>query len=186
MNNVTRLWTSYWFRPASLFRLAICRVVIVAFQLVYLTINVNGFIYERFQYLTNLPDFLYDPLPILRLFIWPFGVGYRPGLVVLLLIYSITMVTGLFGLIGFRTNLNLLIFAAGNIFIHAFNYSFGEFHHPDAIMMIALAVLALSPSGNVLSLDDLWCCIQTNALQGEFSFQILLSKRVFLQDGRFF
>jgi len=47
-----------------------------------------------------------------------------------------------------------MIFAAGNVFMQAFLYSFGEMHHPEALMMIALTVLALSPAGGVLSVDD--------------------------------
>jgi hypothetical protein len=57
-------------------------------------------------------------------------------------------------LVGLLTNLSLLIFAAGNVFIQAFLYSFGDFHHPQAAMMIALTLLALSPSGGVLSVDQ--------------------------------
>jgi hypothetical protein len=45
------------------------------------------------------------------------------------------------------------VFAASCVYLHAFNYSFNDFHHPEAVMMIALAALALSPSGQVLSLD---------------------------------
>jgi hypothetical protein len=48
---------------------------------------------------------------------------------------------------------SLLVFAVGSVTLAAFDYSFGKFHHTDAVMMIALSVLALSPSGQVLSVD---------------------------------
>jgi hypothetical protein len=50
----------------------------------------------------------------------------------------------------------LLLFAAGNVFLQSVVYSFGEFHHPEGLMMIGLVVLALSPSGRALSLDAWW------------------------------
>ena len=39
--------------------------------------------------------------------------------------------------------------------MQAYIYSFGEFHHPEALMMITLVILAMSPAGAALSVDDL-------------------------------
>jgi hypothetical protein len=67
--------------------------------------------------------------------------------------YHLTIVAGVFALIGLWTRTSLLVFALGNIFQVAYLYSFGDFHHNQAPMYIALLVLAFAPSGYALSLD---------------------------------
>lgn len=146
------LWNQYWFRPASLFHLAVCRVFIVGFQLGHLLFIQNA---TSLMKAASMPDFMYNPIAILHLLLIPFGWDYRPSLEMLLVVYWITLVTGFLALIGFKTNVCLLLFAGANIFLKAYIYSFGEFHHPESIMMIALLILALSPAGAVLSIDDL-------------------------------
>ena len=42
----------------------------------------------------------------------------------------------------------------GSTFLQAFAYSFGDLHHREALMIITLWLLALSPAGRVLSLDS--------------------------------
>ena len=49
---LSQVWTTYWFRPAPLFNLAVCRIFIVAFQLFYL-IN-NNYISKLFEFLRYL------------------------------------------------------------------------------------------------------------------------------------
>lgn len=145
-------WYGYWFRPAPVINLAICRIVIISFQLGYL-IKINYL--SHFANLSKLPDSVYNPLWILRLLVLPLGWKWRPPLELLEIIYWITVAVGILALIGFRTNPSLMIFALGNIFMQAFIYSFGEFHHPEALMMITLVILAMSPAGAALSVDDL-------------------------------
>lgn len=166
-----RRWNAYWFRPGPVINLAICRSVIVAYQLFHL--YSHGY-YGALRQLSKLPDFLYDPLPVLHLLVWPFGWTYRPPFEVLGTVFWITVAAGILALIGLKTNLSLAAFALGNVFLQAFYYSFGDFHHPDALMMIALTVLALSPAGRVLSVDDMWRRLQSNYRRGKFEpFNIL-------------
>ena len=144
-------WYGYWFRPAPLLDLAVLRITAVGLQILLL---LNGHQQlARVRSYAELPEQWYAPLPILRLLMLSFGTPQRPSIEVLEIIWFITIVTGILALIGLFTNVNLLVFAAGNVFIQAFFYSFGDFHHPEAVMMIALTVLALSPSGAVLSVD---------------------------------
>jgi hypothetical protein len=81
------------------------------------------------------------------------GWGFRPSFDALQVIYYISLVAGFLALIGFLTNASLVVFAATCTYLQAFLYSFNDFHHPEAVMMVALAILALSPSGRVLSMD---------------------------------
>jgi hypothetical protein len=70
-------WSGYWFNPAPFFDLAVCRILIVGFQLIrFVTNNFWGHLVEY----SNLPNFLYEPLPVLQLFLLPFGADYRPPL----------------------------------------------------------------------------------------------------------
>jgi hypothetical protein len=155
MPGVSGFWTRYWFRPAPLLDLAVCRIACVAVQL-FLLIEMNHFNTKRLLMLSTLPDSWYAPLPILRLVISPLGSTFRPPVELLLAVYWLTVAGGILALIGFTTNGSLLLFALGNIFLQAFSYSFGELHHSSALMMIALSILALSPAGRALSVDALW------------------------------
>ena len=97
-------WNSYWFSPALLFNLAICRIVIVGYQLVHLETRYNYFLAPA-----TFPDFLYDPLVVLQLLIGPFGMEYRPPLEVLIAIYWVTLIAGVLAFIGLKTRLSLLL-----------------------------------------------------------------------------
>ena len=153
-SQIIKAWKRYWFRPTLLGYLAICRIVCVAMQL-FLLITQDVYNRNRLLELSEMPDFLYDPLPVLHLFLWPWGGAVRPSLEVLITVYWITLGVGVVALLGFRSNSSLLLFAVGNTFLQAFAYSFGDMHHPEALMIITLWALALSPAGRALSLDDL-------------------------------
>ncbi len=172
-------WNTYWFRPAPLVHLAICRIVVVASQL-FLLIFSPEYNPSRFVQLSALPDTLYHPLPVLRLLILPFGWRYRPALEIIFITHWITVAAGVLALIGLRTNLALLVFTVGNVFMQAYFYSFGDFHHPEALMMITLSILALSPVGRVLSIDDLRLRLRLNVKRRRFEvFNILDETSVF-------
>lgn len=152
-------WNEYWFRSAPLFNLAVCRIIIVGYQLYVLS---NGF--ASYIEPASLPPFLYDPLPALKLFLWPFGEGVRPSAGLLIAVYWTTLCAGVTAVIGLITKASLWIFALGNIFLQAHVYSYGDYHHPEALMMIALLILAMSPAGGELSVDDFWKKRQFNSL----------------------
>lgn len=143
-------WRKYWFRPARLFDLAVCRVVIAGFQLYWLLSWSHE---EEFRQLVGLPDFMYDPLPVLHALMLPFEGLYRPSFEVLEITYWVAVVAGVLAVVGLLTNLSMAVFATTNVLLRAFSYSFGDAHHPEALVMISLAVLALSPCGRVLSVD---------------------------------
>ncbi|MGF1480880.1 MAG: DCC1-like thiol-disulfide oxidoreductase family protein [Cyanophyceae cyanobacterium] len=165
-------WNSYWFRPASLFNLAVCRIVVIAFQLFYLVKNdYLGQLLER----SLLPDSLYQPLPVLQ-FLLPLA-NYRPSAEILTITYWLAIIAGMCSLLGIRTKVSLLVFAMSNLLIQAYLYSFGDFHHPEALMLIALFVLALSPAGGVLSYDNLQRRLRSRTTKKRWSeFNIVTQK----------
>jgi hypothetical protein len=143
-------WQRYWFSPAPCFDLAIVRILTVAVHLFsawYLVDTAT----ER----AALPDESWEPLIILKLINLPFGWGFRPSPEVLQAMDTIWVVAGVLALVGLLTNLSLAVLAFTSVYLQAFVYSFADFHHPEAVTMIALSVLAVSPSGRVLSIDSL-------------------------------
>jgi uncharacterized membrane protein YphA (DoxX/SURF4 family) len=171
---IMKRWDTYWFRPAPVVDLAIFRIVVVLYQLLHwLPMGV----YKYFLNLTAIPQFLYDPLPILYLLIWPFGLSYRPSFEILLVVYWITIASGLLALVGFKTNFSLIIFVLGNLFNHALSNSFGDFHHPDALMIIILIILAMTPAGRALSVDDLRYRLHLNIQRKKFVVFSLLQEK---------
>lgn len=156
-------WQRYWFSPAPCLDLAVVRIIIVAVHL-FSAWHLVDAATER----AALPDEIWEPLIILKLMNLPFGWGFRPPPEVLHAINTICLAAGLLALVGLFTNLSLAVLAFTSVYLQAFVYSFGDFHHPEAVTMIALSVLALSPSGRVLSIDSVF-------LRGRRAWQDLLT-----------
>jgi len=152
-SQLSKIWRRYWFRPAPVVYLALLRIIAVGAQLIMLLME-DGYSLRQLAGLASLPDSMYKPLPALQLFLLPFGLDARPSFALLTVIYWITAVAGIGALLGCKSRFSLLIFAAGNTFLQAFAYSFGDLHHREALMIITLWLLALSPAGGVLSLDS--------------------------------
>jgi len=147
-----RAWRGYWFTPAPLLDLAVARIAIVGFELYWICRpSFHAALLQR----TTLPDALYDPLPILHLLVSPVGWSFRPESALLELVLTVAIVAGALALVGLFTNAALVLFTLGCAFLQSFLYSFGDYHHPEAVLIIGLGLLALSPSGGSLSLDDL-------------------------------
>jgi hypothetical protein len=140
-------WDAYWFSPSPLIDLAMCRILIVGYQLYDLALRTKY--RPRFRQDAALPDSFYAPLPIMDFLTF----GHRPGVIVLDGIYWLTLASGFLSLIGWRSSLSLSIFALGNTFIWGFFYSFSEIHHTQGLALIALAILAFSPAGAAWSVD---------------------------------
>jgi hypothetical protein len=148
-------WNAYWFRPAPYLDLAMVRIFAVSCQLWLLLPGLlsGGGAAAHFESLWNLPEPMYDPITILKLFLLPWGWDYRLSPQFMMTVYYLTVLSGVLALVGLRTNLSLLVFALGNMFMIAYVYSHGDFHHTEAPLIIALGILALSPAGRVLSVD---------------------------------
>lgn len=153
MTFIFKKWNAFWFEPAPLLNLAICRIVLVALQLWILVVWRRY--HEILSQLSEIPDSLYDPLLVVRILTFPFGPEFRPSLEVTEIIYALTVGIGIFALIGLKTNVSLSLFTLGSVFLTAYKYSFSEIHHPETLMMLALTIMSISPAGAVLSVDDL-------------------------------
>ena len=185
MNTLWRRWERYWFRPAPLATLAVCRILIVGLQLFKL---LHHDWHSEFADHATLPERFFHPLIVFRLITLPLGWGgwsslvagawhYHPALGTLEICYWGTVIAGLLALAGLWTNRSLLFFAIGNMFMIAYLYSFGDFHHPEAIMMITLTVLAFSPAGEALSFDGIKRQFAEIAAKHRFESRPLLDRQ---------
>ena len=142
-----KAWRKYWFRLTPLVYLALFRIIAVGTQLI-VVLTEREYSPQHFAGLASLPDSMYKPLPVLQLFLFPFGLYARPSFELLTIIYWVTAVAGMSALLGLKSRLGLLVFAAGRTFLQAFKYSFGDLHHREALMIITLWILAVSPAGS--------------------------------------
>ena len=145
------LWQRYWFAQTPYLDLAVLRIVAVSMQLFWTIVYAD--LFGSIQQVAALPNEYWDPPILLNLINLPLGWGFRPSFEFLNLLYYLSLVAGLLALIGGLTNVALFVFAATSVYLQAFLYSFGDYHHPEAVMMVALGALALSPSGHALSVD---------------------------------
>jgi hypothetical protein len=98
---------------------------------------------------------LYDPLPALRVLLLPFGhiADAPPSATFLVGVFAVAVIAGALATIGLFARVAMLAATAANAIIVAHHYSYGEYHHAEALMIIALGVLALGPSSTVWSVD---------------------------------
>lgn len=147
--NAANVWDTYWFHPAPLFNLALCRIIIVGFQLYYLISR------DYWNTVLARADAVakFSPLPTFQLLNAPFPWDAPPSFF-LAAILILTLTSGFTSLIGFKSRLSLFFFGLSNLYLQTYLYSFGSFHHGEAILIIVLFLFALAPSGGALSWDD--------------------------------
>ena len=146
-------WDRYWFREAPLRDLAIVRVVLVTFQLAWMAVSNLDLRIEEHA-LHGHPEAA--PLMLLRLLSWPIGGPGALDLERMRMIVSAAYFAGALGAMGCFTRVSLVVFAWSQWVILSWIYSGGLLIHPEALITIALAALACSPSGAALSIDSRW------------------------------
>jgi hypothetical protein len=151
MRTIAERWRNYWFGEGSYFDLALLRIGATGLQC-YLLLS-NGF--GRLLSVNALPDEMFRAIPMLQVLMLPLGLDSRPDPDSMVILFWFVLAFGIASLLGILTNVSLALFAIGYMFLQSYIYSFGDMHHPEAIMAIALLALAFSPSGKVLSLDAL-------------------------------
>ena len=141
----------HWFEPARTSDLAVARMLVVGSQLLLFLPDLA----EQY-WLASIDASLFRPLPALKVLMLPFGEwGARPDVMILRGAWVLAVVSGATGIMGLYTRPSLLAFAAANTHHAAHGYSYGEYHHPEGLMIIALWLLAMAPAGRALSVDDL-------------------------------
>ena len=146
-------WTlqQHWFAATPRRDLAIARIVVVGAQLAILT--VPGMPGVEDADLTQTDPIFYQPRLALEILLAPFFWIDRPDAAFLHAVWALGVGCGAAALFGLWTRVSLLGLAWASTLLVAHNYSYIEYHHTDALMMIALWALAFSRCGAVLSLD---------------------------------
>jgi|GEM_PF-874288 uncharacterized membrane protein YphA (DoxX/SURF4 family) len=159
-------WNNFWFADAPYFDLAVMRIACVAFQCFFLLDSQFGAV----QYVLSLPADMYHP-PVLM---WALTGGTEPWTAsVIYPLYWITVLAGFAALVGLLTNASMVVFSLCNLYLQLFIFSFGDYHHPEAIMVIGLLALALSPCGKLFSVDNLIARFRGTAPVGGTSVPLL-------------
>jgi uncharacterized membrane protein YphA (DoxX/SURF4 family) len=157
MHRFIEQWRNFWFPESSAYNLAICRIIVIAAQLIFFFPSL-GF---HIVLLEGGAEFV-EP----QIFIYIISTLFPADLVFtresVTMIYWITVVAGLTAIIGLATRVSALIFALGNWFFVSFRFSYAEEHHAEAILCIFLLLLAFSPSGKRLSIDSLLRGLRTS------------------------
>ena len=148
MKSVLGAWNRYWFRPTRLLDLALFRIAVVGCQLLLF------FPALRPQLaLLKLPAALFVPLPMLKFMLAPLGHwGMRPSATLITVVWTIGLIAGLLALLGVLARPALAAFAWANSVLLSHLYSYGQVHHPEAVMVVALWMLVLAPSGASMSI----------------------------------
>ncbi|CDO34527.1 hypothetical protein [Novosphingobium sp. KN65.2] len=149
--SLTQKWDRYWFPDAPLLDLAILRVIAVGTQLALMVFD-SRYGLVSLREISELPVSFYRPLPFFRPILAILG-GHTFTISEIQTIHIAAIAVGFAALVGLWTRVTLFLFAAGVMLVQLWALSHGDIHHPEAAMMIALGVLALSPAGAVLSLD---------------------------------
>jgi predicted DCC family thiol-disulfide oxidoreductase YuxK len=161
---VLRAVERHWFAPARLSDLAMARILIVGSQLLFFLPSL-----ERQLRQAAADPLLFRPLPALKVLMLPFGEwGVRPEPMFLQAVWIAAVVSGITALLGLYTRASVSLFAAANTLLIAHVYSYGEYHHAQAILVMALWLLALGPSGSACSLDDLFSRLSSAARFASF------------------
>jgi hypothetical protein len=143
-------WEKFWFSSEPYFDLGVLRIAVVTLQCLGLVADQ----FEGLMHVVGLPMSLYHPVGLVQLVTWPFGSAHPINTDILFTIYWLTLFCGLGALIGLYTSICMVGLAAGAVFLQTYSYSFVDFHHNEAVLLIALSALALSPCGKVLSIDS--------------------------------
>lgn len=141
-------WNAYWFPESTGLQLAVCRIWVVAAQLFLFFPSLD----LQLKVLRPFDGFMDPQILILAMSnLLPSHVF--PTVAAFTIIYWATFAAGATTLVGLFTRSSAFVFALGNWIMVAHAYSYGEDHHPEAILCIFLLLLAFSPSGMRLSVD---------------------------------
>jgi hypothetical protein len=139
---MTRLLDRFWFVPIPGLRLAVLRVLICAFALVWLVgfapilLSALWFPRERFEPI-GVVTLLDAPLaPVLGVAIW-----------------LLTVIAGVATLLGWRFRLIAPVFALGLLWVTSYRNSWGMIFHSENLLVMHTLVLALLPASDAWSLD---------------------------------
>jgi len=158
-------WNTYWFPQSNTRALSIARVLVIGIHLFWF-LPAFASLPEQINLLEKNRDFIDPQLVISAIaLVVPRDLFFTPE--VFTGLYWTTMAAGALALVGFFTRTSLCILALGTWVLIAHKYSYGDIHHPEALLAIFLLLLAFAPSGQSLSIDALLRRRGHAALEGQ-------------------
>ena len=142
MSGLMRRLDAYWMAPAPARRLALLRILIGGFALLY--VGIGG------AHIASVATFSaeqFEPVGLVRLLGAPLAAPAARALV------AVTFVTGLAFVGGWRFRISGPMFAVLLLWIITYRNSWGQIFHTENLLVLHVAVLALAPSADALSLD---------------------------------
>ena len=147
----------HWFAPASLRDLALVRILAFGTQTFFFNFFPGGYLRSLDVQLSD-PSLLappYRPIVVLKVLLLPWG-GWgevQPSVSFLAATLGVAIVAGVLATVGLYARVTMLVAAAANTLRVAHWNSYGDYHHAEGLMIIALNVLAVAPSAAVWSVD---------------------------------
>ena len=144
MSALSTAWNTFWFKPAAPWHLGLCRAGFFgSFYILFLTgtdlrwyaLFPPGFYQPRSFFL-----WLALPTPTWDVFSW------------LVTVFEISVILAA---LGFLTRLTTTSAFVLGLYVLGLQFNYGYLHWAHAIVPIVMGVLALSPSGDALSVDTL-------------------------------
>jgi hypothetical protein len=132
----------FWFEPAPALRLAVLRVLIVGFGLVWLV----GFSPVLIGTLRT-PASRFAPVGVVSLLDAPLGFGLALGL------WLACIVAGLAALLGWRFRISGPIYAVALLWVSSYRNSWGMIFHTENLLVMHTLILAALPAADAWSLD---------------------------------
>ncbi len=142
-------WNQFFYPRTSAVRLAVLRMILPVVTLLFFlppTEKLLGYTDGRWYV---------DPQPLLYALSEVFTQEVTRSATAVKLVLGMTWVTGIMAALGVASRLSGALFAAGYALLFMHDFSFGEYHHDDAVLCVFLVLMAMSPAGRCLSLDSL-------------------------------
>lgn len=157
VRRLTAALDRYWFAPASLRDLALARILAFGTQTLLFIVVPGGRLRSFSEQVQQAEADLiaYQPITALKVLLLPWGPWgeVRPSALFLTVTFAVAIVAGVLATVGLYARVAMLCAAAANTLLVAHWYSYGDYHHAEALMIIALNVLAVAPSATVWSVD---------------------------------
>ena len=143
MNKLSRAWDRWWFAPQTPIDLAVCRILFFGLCLYFFAQrNYSGFADVPTSFIDRVWIFQKLHLPV-------FG---NPTLGVMEVVWKLSLAAACVGLL---TRASTVVAALGTFYFAGLPFNFGKTDHNMAAVIFLAGILAISRSGDALSLDRL-------------------------------
>ncbi len=141
-------WEAFFFEPVAPARLAVLRIVLITLQALLFTKPLADHLD-----LIRFNDSFVNPEPLMRLLtmVVPESVVRTEG--VLTAVYYGAWVPALLAVLGVVARPMVALYALSQWFLVLHRYSYGEKHHPEALFLLVLLLLSLTPCDRALSIS---------------------------------